>query len=56
VSHAFHRAIVEIDVSNLDVRWQAGGVDGKAMILAGDADFTAAQIFDRLITTTVAKL
>ena len=55
MSHAFHRAIIEIDVRDLDIRRQAGRIDGKTVVLAGDADFAAAQILDRLVAAAVTK-
>lgn len=38
VSEAFHRAVVKIDVRDLDVAWKAVGIHCIAMILRRDGD------------------
>ena len=52
---AFNRVVVEVDVSDLAIRRQRVGVDGKAVILSGYLDPSGGQIFDRLITAMMAE-
>lgn len=55
VAHAFDGAVVEVDMRDLHIAREAGGVDGKTMVLAGDRDTAITQVFDGLIATPVAK-
>lgn len=56
MTHALNGTIIQVDVRDLYIGRQAGRIDGKAVILTGDADAAIAQIFDRLIASTVTKL
>src|SRR5262245_3895846 len=38
VLHPFDGAVVQIQVRDLDLGWQAVGIDGKPVILGGDFD------------------
>ena len=55
VPHAFDGAIIEIDVSDLHIGREAGGIDRETMILTGDTNLATAQIFNRLIAAAMAK-
>jgi hypothetical protein len=55
VAHSLDCAVIEIDVCDFDLFWQRFGIDCKPMILRGDCHFARSQIFDRLISTAMAK-
>ena len=55
VAHAFDGAVVEVDVGDLDVGGEAGGIDGEAVVLAGDGDLAGAEVFDGLGAAAVAE-
>ena len=55
VAEAFDGLVVEIDVGDLDVGWEGVGVDGEAVVLAGDGDLAGAEVFDGLVAAAVAE-
>ena len=56
MSQPFDSAIVQVDVSCLDIAWQALIIDREAVVLRGDLDLAVALIDDGLIDTTMAEL
>ena len=55
VAEAFDGLVVEIDVGDLDVGGEGIGVDGEAVVLAGDGDLAGAEVFDGLVAAAVAE-
>ena len=55
MAHAFHALVIEIDVRHFDFRWQAVGLDCKAMIVRSDLHVPVAKIFHRLIATAMTE-
>ena len=55
VTDTFDGFVVEIDMSHFDVVGQIAAVDGKSVILRCDRDFTGAEVFDWLVSATVAE-
>ena len=44
MSHAFDGAVVEIQMGDLEFRWQALGFDRKTMILRGNFNFLRGEV------------
>ena len=55
VAQALHRAIVQIDMGNLQAIFKAVGVGGIAMVLSGDVDSSIGQVSDGVVATTVPE-
>jgi len=55
VAEAFDGLVIEIDVGDLDVGGEGVGVDGEAVVLAGDGDRAGAEVFDGLVAAAVAE-
>ncbi len=55
VTQTSYRLIIEIDMCNLDIRWQCDGVDREAVIMGRDLDFAGGKVFDRLIAASMAE-
>ena len=55
VAHAFDGAVVEIDMGDLDVGGQGGGIDGEAVVLGGDGHFATAKVLHRLVAAAMAE-
>src|SRR5512132_725141 len=56
VTESLVGSVVQIDVCDLDLRFvQRFGIDGKSVVLRGDLDFACQQIFDRMVSPTMAK-
>lgn len=56
VPHSFHRLVVQVDAVDADVCREGFVIDGESMILGGDLDLAAFEIFHRLISSAVSKL
>lgn len=56
VEHAFVAAVVEVDKVLLEVAGQGAGVDGVAVVLAGDVALAGGQVKRRDVVGTVAVL
>src|SRR5208283_3247797 len=56
VPQALEGLIVEVDMAQLDVGWESGGVDREAMILGGDLDLAGRYVPDRMVGAAVAEL
>ena len=50
------RAIVQINVGNLQARGQAVRVDRVTVILGSNVDLSSLQVLDRVVGPTMAKL
>lgn len=55
VRHALQGTVVQVDVGGLEL-FQRIGIDGIAVVLAGDLNFSGKQVLDRMIGAPVAKL
>ena len=53
---ALQRAVKQADVGGAQVGRQRFLIHRKTVVLAGDGDATAVQVFDRVVGTVVAKL
>src|SRR5213592_4762605 len=56
VGHALDRAIVQVDMSHLELRREGIRIDREAMVLRGDVDAAGPQVLDRLVAAAVAEL
>src|SRR5438874_1199406 len=56
VPHAFHCVVVQIDMADLDVLRERFGIDCEPVVLRGDRDPAALQIFHRLIRAAMTEL
>ena len=56
VTHPFDGAVVQIEVRDLNLGWQAVGIDCKAVILGGDFHLLRRQVHDWLIAAAMAEL
>src|SRR5256714_13955087 len=57
MGHPFHRAVVQVHVSDLEFRLRQGRrIDGKAVILRGDVDPPGAEVLHGLIPAAVSEL
>src|SRR5438477_5526649 len=56
VPHSFDRIVVQIDVTHFDVCRKRLRIDGETVILRGDGDPAALQIFYRLVRATMSEL
>jgi hypothetical protein len=56
MTHAFERAVVQIDMRGFQVSGQGVEMNGKPMILSGNLHLAGALIDDRLIDAPMAKL
>src|SRR5215469_3642761 len=52
---SFIAVVEERDVSDFEPRWKRVGVHDKAMVLAGDFDLAALQVFNRVVGAAVAS-
>ena len=41
MAHSFHRSVIQIDMSDLNIRRQRFRIDRKTMVLRGDRDLPA---------------
>src|ERR1043166_334838 len=53
--HSFNGVVIQINVRDLNTFWQRVRIDGKTVVLRGDGDFAAAQIFYRLVRAAVPE-
>jgi hypothetical protein len=53
---ALDRAVVEVDLGDPAIRRQTVGIDGEAVILAGDRHLAGQQVLHRLVAAVVAEL
>src|SRR5579864_9846904 len=53
---ALETAVEERDVRRPQVLWKAAGIDGEAVVLAGDGDGAAVEILHRMIGAVMAEL
>ena len=53
---AFDGMVVEVKVGDFDVGGEAVGVNGEAVVLAGDGDGAVAEVFDGVVPAAVAEL
>ncbi len=56
VPHALHRAVVQIDAVDDDLRGKRLRIDGKTVVLGGDFDAPAGQILDGLVGAAMTEL
>lgn len=55
VPQSGHGAVVEVYVRDLNIGWQAVDINGEAVIVGCDLDFTGREVFDRLVSAAVAE-
>ena len=55
VADALYGAVVQVDVAYLDLRGQAVGVDGVAVVLGGDVDAAGREVPDWVVGAAVAE-
>ena len=55
VSHSFDGVVIQVDVAHFDISWQRLGIDRESVVLRGDCDLAALQIFDRLVRAAMAE-
>src|ERR1043166_5456894 len=55
VAHPLDATVVEVDMRDLDLRGEALGLDGEAVVVRGDLDAARAEVFDRLVAAAVAE-
>jgi hypothetical protein len=55
VAQAGDRAVVEIDVGDLDIGREGGGIDRVAVVLRGNGDSSSAEVFDGLVRAAMAE-
>src|SRR4051812_6832158 len=56
MSHSLDGAVVQVDVRHFHIFRKRIGIHGEPVILRRDRDFSAPQIFDRLVPTPVSEL
>jgi len=56
VPETLHTTVVQVDVRDLYLRWEAISVDRKTVVVGGDLYLSGEQVFHRLVASPVAEL
>ena len=56
VAESLHRAVVQVDMGNLQPTLEAVGVGSVAVVLSRDMDSPISQVSDRVVATPVPEL
>ena len=56
VAESFNGLVIQVDPVHFDIRGQRAGINGEAVVLAGDFHPAGIEVLDRLVASAMAKL